>query len=293
VGILPKPASADALSYIIDQLSEAANAVQAQTAAINAEQIHALIPGNTAMVSIEAIETTAKAAVESLFNDAIHMRILPILDEKLDNFKQTLFGDQESTILGIAGGICDTRINGFTEKLNRQFSEQIKEIKESINGIRLTNVATPELVGQVEAAMEEFVEKKAKQMAEDIVQQRISGLVQEAASVVYEERAGELASRLAQQLGKQLTATKTQPRATKPEQQASQAMHDRVEAIAVSRAKQSAQEAAEKTASDIVNKMIVDINRNTKSVINRMYFFTISTVVFAGAMVGTVIFYIK
>jgi CheY-like chemotaxis protein len=293
VGILPKPASADALSYIIDQLSEAAQAVHAQSAAIHVEQIDGTITGNTTTIPTSAIETTAKAAAEAIFNDAIITRIIPLLDEKLDHFKESLFVDQESTILGIAGGVCDTRINGFTEKLNRQVNEQINEIKESINAIQVSNVATPELVGQVEAAMGEFVENKARQMATDAVHQRVKDVAKEAAIAVYEERAGELASRLAQQLGKQLAVAKSNPRVIKSEQQVSQAMHDRVESIAASRAKQSAQVAAEKTASDIVNKMVVDMNKNTKSVINRMYFFTISTVVFASVMVGTVIYYIK
>jgi CheY-like chemotaxis protein len=294
IGILPKPASADALSYIINQLSEAADAVNAQSAAIYAEHVDAMIPANPATISIEAVETTAKAAAESLFNDLIHTRILPLLDEKLDNFEQSFFIDQESTILGIAGGVCNTRINGFSEKFNRQVNEQIKELKESVKSIQLSNGATPKLAEQVKTAMGEFVESKVRQIAENAMQQRVVDVAQQAAKAVYEERVGEFASRLAQQLNKQHAITKTaNPRVTKSEQQVSQVMHERVETIAANKAKQSAQEAAEKTASDIVNRMIADINRNTKSVINRMYFFAISTVIFAGATVGTVIFYIK
>lgn len=293
VGILPKPASADTLSNIIDQLNKAADAVKAQSEAINAEQIEANIPVNGADFPLEAIETTAKAAAESLFSDAVHTRILPLLDERLDNFKQSFFADQESAILGIAGGICDTRINGFSEKFDRQVNEQIKEIKQKIKAIQPSNVVTPKLVEQVEVAMEEFIENKAKQMAEEAVRQRVTEFAREAAMTVYKERSGELASRLAQQLIKQHAIAKANPRVTKADQQRSKNMNDRVETIAIGKAKQLAQEAAEKTANDIVNKMIVDINRNTKTVINRMYIFAISTLVLAGAAVGTVIFYVK
>lgn len=292
VGILPKPASADALSHIINRLNEAADAVKDEGAKINAEQIQSPMPNNSANFSVDTVETTAKAAAELVFNDAIHACILPLLDEKLDNFKQSLLTDQESTVLGIAGRVCDTRINGFNEKINRQVNEQIKELKNNIKSIQLSSEVTPRLVEQVKVAMGEWIENKTRQIAEHALQQRVNDIAQKTAENVYEERAGELASRLAQQLSKQHAITRMNARATKSEQQVSQGMHDKVETtMATNKAKQLAQKAAEKTASDIVHKMVVDINKNTKSMINRMYIFAISTVFFASATIGAVMFY--
>lgn len=295
VGILPKPATQDTLSSIINQLHEAAEAVEAanaQAQMLTTAQDEVLNIADDPQRILKNIEKTVQNTAESVVNAFLQRQVMPLFEEKLTTFKQNLLADQETAVLGIAGTLFDARIKGLIDKLRREFEQQLVGLTEEVRAVKVVQEAAPvSMQGDIQTQ----ILIAANKTAETFLQHKVGDITRQVANSVYDERAGELSSKLAQQLNKNWGAgAKPKPETTaKVEQPMSEDMRHMVQTVASTMANRSAQEVAEKTASDIVNKIMKDVNSTTRSVINRMYVFSVLMVFLGVTLAGALVYYIK
>jgi CheY-like chemotaxis protein len=132
VGILSKPATTNALQEIIEKLKTAADttAGKAHGAGTHAEKAAA-----GAVLSMTALEDLAKAASESVVDEAIRMQILPLLEEKLFQLKEDLAANNEKAITEMAGKIYDSRFSTLYRHLAQQVVNRTAELRARLEAL--------------------------------------------------------------------------------------------------------------------------------------------------------------
>lgn len=265
VGVLPKPATADTLQAILDQLNVAAAAAPVVVEPVTAGPTTSPLAGYAATPA--ALEKLVQQTATVVVGDAIHGQILPLLEERLARLRDDLAA--VSTAVGQPSSPTpDARFGELTERLQR-LAGQLQELQTNPRKPTEPDSAlVADLRARLLALTGDQINRNAREVAQQTATEVVNAVVQSVASQVYDQRAGELSSKLAQRLGAQLTAIKAQLQA--PPEIAPEVLlevRNMAQLVAADRANECAREVAEQTANDIVNKLMGHINRLLKFVL--------------------------
>jgi CheY-like chemotaxis protein len=176
VGVLLKPATSNALNNIMEELNIAAAALEVQSAVTEQQK-----GSGQTTIPMPVIEELVRNTTESIVDEILRVQIIPLLDEKLFQFKEDILENDEKNISAVAGKIYDTRFSTLYRHLAQQVGTRIAELR-----TRLQALESPEQ--DVQSTMKEIAVQEVGESTQMLLAQ-IKALEDRITQAIAEQRA--------------------------------------------------------------------------------------------------------
>lgn len=262
VAVLPKPATPETLKAVLQQLSDAraaaeAQAQQAQTKVVQFKNTPTPAPVTAPVasgLSQQQIEAIIRQQVEQQLASNLLGRINVLLDERLAQERELILANAKSSLLELASSVSESRIKALGNRLDQKFGSVLLDLKTKLQA----STQMDSVMGQ---ETQRIARDAAQAVATDAAREISNQLIQAAMARVQENH--ELfANRLNQRLQQQFEALAV-PRRVAPE------LRDELAALARESAAQIAHEAARegtvKATADVVSSVLTELEAHRPS----------------------------
>lgn len=243
VGILPKPATADALNAIMRELNAAIEVAREKTG-----PVAGMVTPEQLGVASKLLENIARATANAVVDSAIQARLLPLIEEKLAGFSKAMSVGSESVIRQIASSVYESQASNHARELQR--------MKAQLVGLE-ANLHMP---GKLDQGLAQEVREMAKVVAVRQAEETAQAIAEQTAKDVattltgkgLDVRVNEISRQLTGRLETQFAVLRKLQTPDKLDPKLAEQVKETAQTVAVRQAEETAQATAEQTANKVL-----------------------------------------